>query len=150
MKMKKQLLLATSILFLAYSCGEAEETTQDNTEEVTEEISTEDDIETVVEGNLAADVESEVFKQYIDEEKGLLLDVRTTEEFNEGHIEGALNIDFYGETFENSLDSLDPATTVLVYCQAGGRSGQTMEMLANKGFSEVYNLVGGYGNWPFK
>jgi len=82
--------------------------------------------------------------------KGLLLDVRTAEEFNEGHIEGAVNIDFYGDTFENSLDSLDPQTTVLVYCQAGGRSGQAMEMLNNKGFSEVYNLVGGYGNWPFK
>jgi rhodanese-related sulfurtransferase len=148
--MKKRLLLVSGILFLTYSCGEAEDTTTEETQENTEEVSTENETEIVEEENIALDVESEVFKQYIDGEKGLILDVRTADEFNGGHIEGAVNIDFYGETFESSMDSLDPASTVLVYCQAGGRSGQAMEMLAGKGFKEVYNLVGGYGNWPYK
>ena len=46
-------------------------------------------------------VDAADFKKLVDTQEGILLDVRTPEEFNEAHIEGALNIDFHGENFKS-------------------------------------------------
>ena len=78
-----------------------------------------------------------------------MLDVRTPEEFSEGNISGAINMNFNAPEFETSLDSLDKTKPVYVYCQAGGRSGKAKDLLLEKGFKEVYNLIGGFGSWPY-
>lgn len=145
-------LLIFPVLLMGYACGnentdETEDVDSENENHV--ELSASDTITNVIEGNIAEDVDNEKFKSLIDEGQGLILDVRTAEEYAEGHIEGALNMDFHSTSFTSDLDTLDKSVPVYVYCHGGGRSGQTKNMLAEKGFSAVYNLQDGFGKWPY-
>ena len=77
-----------------------------------------------------------------------LIDVRTSEEFNAGHIEGAINIDFKNEeVFYQSFQRLDKKNPVYVYCRSGNRSKKSADKLLEMGFSKVYDLRGGYIDW---
>ena len=77
----------------------------------------------------------------------LLLDVRTAEEFAEGHLPGAIHLDWFGSGFlESAQKMLDPACPVMVYCRSGKRSAAASAKLARSGF-QVYNLEGGYLAW---
>ncbi len=78
----------------------------------------------------------------------VILDVRTAEEFESGHIEGALNIDIRGgEDFFASIEALDKSKSYFVYCRSGARSGQACQLMSQLGFSAVYNLDGGVLAW---
>lgn len=77
----------------------------------------------------------------------LLLDVRTPEEFKNGHIEGAMNIDWYDSSFAEKAGTLDRSREVLVYCMSGRRSAAAAEKLHSIGFSTVVNLKGGILQW---
>ena len=77
----------------------------------------------------------------------VILDVRTPEEFAEGYIENAINIDFYAETFRNDINQLDKNKTYLIYCRSGRRSADALGIMAELGFTEVYNLLGGIIDW---
>lgn len=97
--------------------------------------------------SIAKDVTVEEFKKLVDSGKGLLLDVRTPDEFNEGHIMEAVNINFYDKDFAQQVEKLDKMKPVYVYCRSGGRSGKTKDLLHEKGFTKVYNLEGGILSW---
>ena len=84
---------------------------------------------------LAADVDVEVIV------------VRTPVEFADGHIEGAVMIDFYADSFAEDIAALDPDATYLVYCRSGNRSGQATALMAELGFEQVYDLDGGVIAW---
>ena len=75
------------------------------------------------------------------------LDIRTPEEFAEGHIADALMIDFYDEDFAQQLDALDKSVPYLVYCRSGNRSAQSVATFADLGFGEIYELDGGIVAW---
>ena len=77
----------------------------------------------------------------------VILDVRTLQEFADGYVEGAINIDFSSATFGDELDALDKEKTYLIYCRSGNRSGQALGMMEELGFQEVYNLSGGISAW---
>ena len=77
----------------------------------------------------------------------VILDVRTTEEFSDGYIENAVNIDFYTDTFRDDLDNLDKNKTYLIYCRSGGRSGKTLDIMEELEFREVHNVSGGIIAW---
>ncbi len=77
----------------------------------------------------------------------VILDVRTPEEFTEGHIENAVNIDFYADVFPDELDGLDRNKTYLIYCRSGSRSGSTTRMMKELGFQDAYNMKGGIESW---
>jgi rhodanese-related sulfurtransferase len=77
----------------------------------------------------------------------IIIDVRTPEEFAEGYIENAINIDFYSETFRDELNNLDKDKTYLIYCRSGGRSGNALNIMAELNFREVYNISGGIIAW---
>ncbi len=77
----------------------------------------------------------------------VIIDVRTPEEFEGEHIENAINIDFYSEAFREELDNLDKNKTYLIYCRSGGRSGSTLDIMAELNFKEVYNVLGGILSW---
>ena len=83
--------------------------------------------------------------------KGLntvVLDVRTADEFADGKIENAINIDIYrGQGFIYEADALDKAKSYYVYCKAGGRSAQACSIMNDLGFEKTYNLAGGIMNW---
>jgi rhodanese-related sulfurtransferase len=77
----------------------------------------------------------------------VLLDVRTPEEYNDGFIEGARNLDYFGSGFEKALLAFDKEIPVYVYCASGGRSEAAAEDLIKQGLKEVYNLAGGIEAW---
>ena len=78
-----------------------------------------------------------------------LVDVRTPEEYQEGHIEGAANIDFLDPlVFEEEFAKLDRNKPLMIYCRSGGRSAEAAEKLEAMGFKEIYDLEGGYLQWP--
>ena len=77
----------------------------------------------------------------------IIFDVRTSEEFNEEHIEDAINIDFYSKAFQDTLDILDKDKTYVVYCKVGGRSRSALDMMAELNFMEAYNVLGGIDQW---
>lgn len=80
----------------------------------------------------------------------IILDVRTPEEFADGHIAGALNLDWDGKDFETATESLDKNVPVMVYCAGGGRSSAAAKALKSKGFKEIYNLEDGISDWEDK
>lgn len=77
----------------------------------------------------------------------VILDVRTQEEFDEGHLEGAIMIDFYRDDFAEQLAQLDPEVPYLLYCRSGNRSGQTTATLSDLGFLNVADIDGGILAW---
>ena len=95
-------------------------------------------------------ISAKEFKKLIDAGNGILLDVRTTNEVEQGTIEGAINIDYYSLDFKKNVSKLNKNKAIYVYCRSGNRSGKTMQIMTDLGFVEVYNLIGGYGAWPFK
>ena len=76
-----------------------------------------------------------------------VIDVRTPEEFAEGHLAGATMIDFYSDTFADQMAALDPDGTYLLYCRSGNRSGQATALLSQLGFEQVYDIDGGVLAW---
>lgn len=88
------------------------------------------------------------FAQKMKEDGVFLLDVRTVEEYAEGHLEGAQQYDYYEtESFKSMLNGLDKSKTYLIYCRSGSRSGNAMDMMKGLGFTKVYNLDGGILAW---
>jgi len=87
------------------------------------------------------------FSNKVAEAGVITLDVRTPGEFNEGHIEGALLVDFQSGNFENEIASLDKSKTYAVYCRSGNRSGQAVKVMSEAGFTNIYNLNGGVIDW---
>lgn len=77
----------------------------------------------------------------------LVLDVRTPEEFADGHLAGAVNVDYKSEGFEAGLAALDSGSTVLVYCRSGNRSTRSLPALEKMGFERVFHLDGGFNAW---
>lgn len=76
-----------------------------------------------------------------------LLDVRTPEEFAEGHIGGAMNIDWKADGFaQKAQEQLAKDRPVMVYCRSGRRSAEAAAVLEKLGF-KTYNLKGGILAW---
>lgn len=77
----------------------------------------------------------------------VVLDVRTPGEFQSGHLQNAVNIDYEGLNFEGEVNKLDKTKTYAVYCRSGRRSGLATQVMAKDGFKSVFNLEGGIENW---
>ncbi len=77
----------------------------------------------------------------------IILDVRTQDEYHNGHLENAVLIDYYKNDFKEKVSKLDKSKPVFVYCAAGGRSGSASKILLDLGFNEVYDLKGGFNAW---
>ena len=76
-----------------------------------------------------------------------LIDVRTQDEFDLGHIDSAINLDFYSETFQNDILSLPKNETIVLYCRTNNRSSKTANILKENGFKEISVLEGGITDW---
>lgn len=124
--MMKYFLAVFSILLIV-SCGTSQQ--QDGIEKVT----------------------PEVFSKKLEKtEQPQLIDVRTFDEFSEGHLQNALNMDINTNDFEKQLQTLDKAAPVYVYCRSGGRSAKAAEQMKEMGFIEIYELKGGILSWKGK
>ena len=75
----------------------------------------------------------------------VVLDVRTVSEFNDSHIEGAINIPV--EEIANRLSELDKNDELLVYCRTGNRSATAVGILEDAGFTKIYHMHEGISVW---
>lgn len=75
-----------------------------------------------------------------------LVDVRTPEEYAEGHLKGAVNLDFRSKGFLNMIQRLDKSRPVAVYCRSGKRSSGAAQQLLHEGF-RVADMQGGIMAW---
>jgi rhodanese-related sulfurtransferase len=91
------------------------------------------------------------FKSLLDRHQGnpdvVLLDVRTAKEYDAGHIQGALLLDFYSRDFVERLKALDREKTYLIYCRSGNRSGKSLDIFEKLGFHRVYHMATGINGW---
>ena len=92
--------------------------------------------------------QKEWWSQFLNDEHGIIIDVRTEDEFESGKIPGSLNIDIYkGQGFVYQVEELDKSKNFYVYCAAGVRSANACGVMQQLGFENVFNLVGGFSNW---
>ena len=78
----------------------------------------------------------------------VVVDVRTPDEFAEGHIPGAKNIDFLGDDFEKQIAALPAERPLIVHCASGNRSARAVaKMEAIQKFSQIFHLKSGFNGW---
>ncbi len=94
-------------------------------------------------------ISATALKQLIQQDSSLkLLDVRTPQEFNQGHIEKAVNIDVFRSDFVSKCEAKFKTTdTLILYCRSGQRSMNAAKKLENAGFTSLHNLSGGITAW---
>jgi rhodanese-related sulfurtransferase len=103
--------------------------------------------------NAVKNVDPAGAKKFIDEAaaakdtKVKVLDIRTPEEFKDGHIAGAVNVDFLAKDFSEKAGALDKSTTWVLHCASGGRSKRSLEILRRLGFKSIVHLDGGFAAW---
>lgn len=76
-----------------------------------------------------------------------LIDVRTPLEYQQGHIDDAVNMNVNDEKFVRQIETLNKDKPVYLYCKMGGRSNRAAELLKSKGFTQIYDYSGGYLDW---
>ncbi len=84
------------------------------------------------------------FSNQISSVSGVIIDVRTPEEFNAGHVENAININVESSDFQSKISGLDKNLTYFVYCKSGRRSTLATDQMADSGFTSLFNLNGGF------
>jgi thioredoxin len=121
--MNKISLLIVTVLSIFYGCSNGQNKTRFN-------------------------LSAEEFNKKISVSKDLtLVDVRTPEEFEKGHLVNAQNIDYNGDNFKQEITKVDKTKPVYVYCLSGGRSGNAAREMRAMGYKEVYELDGGILKW---
>ena len=78
----------------------------------------------------------------------VLVDVRRPEEYGQGHLPGAVNIDVTAPDFAQRIAALDQNAPTYLYCRSGARSANAAGLLTKAGFTSVHNLLGGVLDWP--
>ena len=77
----------------------------------------------------------------------VILDIRTPEEFRDGHIEGAVNVDFRSPNFGVEIDRFDKDKTYFVYCRTGNRTYSAVTLMGPLGFRSMVRLEGDINGW---
>ncbi len=138
------LIAACSVALFAASCSGSTDVAdeQSSTETETGTVAAVDDLGIrVVPADEALSIQNSGSADLV------VLDVRTPQEFADGHLEGAVMLDFYDPGFAAQLAELDPDVPYLLYCQSGNRSGQTAAMMEQLGFADVADVDGGILAW---
>jgi rhodanese-related sulfurtransferase len=76
-----------------------------------------------------------------------IVDIRTPQEFKEGHIKGAVNINYFDKNFLNEISKFDKTKPIFIYCRSGNRTSSASKKIAKLGFKQVNDLQGGILNW---
>lgn len=82
-----------------------------------------------------------------DNDDFVIIDLRSAREYANGHIEEAVNLDYSASDFARELEELDRDMAYLLYSRTDDVSGQVLDMMAELGFTEVYNMLGGMEQW---
>lgn len=124
----KSIIALFSVLFLTTTLAFSQQTTETDKERV-ERISQEE------------------FKENLESGEYIVFDVRTVEEYQEGHIDGVKSLNFLGKAFESTLENIPKNYKYMIYCQSGGRSAKALKKMKEAGFIHVLELEGGYSEW---
>lgn len=135
------ILLALSTLV---ACGQQQPSSSQSSSEVEQQKAA---VQADTSGIEYIDIDVEAFREKMKDPDVVILDVRTPEETALGKIEGAIEMNYLDEHFQEQLDKLDKDKTYLVYCRSGNRSAKASAIMVQKGFKKVYNLKGGYIAW---
>ena len=123
-------ILFSFLALLAFSsCSDAQKTTDNST------------------GTKIVRASLSEFKSRMQEDNTQLLDVRTDDEYNAGHIADAKQIDYFSADFKDQIAQLDKQKPVLIYCASGNRSSKAIDVMKTMGFTEIVELQGGYNAW---
>ncbi len=76
----------------------------------------------------------------------VVLDVRTSDEYDMGHVAGATNISFLDVEFAKKVQEIE-GKPIILHCSSGSRSGRALNVLKTKNFPEIYHMTGGYKAW---
>ena len=95
--------------------------------------------------NLPADIDVATAASLRERDDVVMLDVRTPEEYDQGHIPGVMLIPL--DQVANRLAEIPKDKTLVVTCRSGNRSAQAAELLRQKGYEDVHNMLGGFGAW---
>ncbi len=76
-----------------------------------------------------------------------LIDIRTSQEFQSGHLKNAININYFDRDFLSKINQLDKNKEVYIYCRSGNRTSSAIRKLKDLGFPKIYDLKGGILNW---
>lgn len=140
--MKKSMLIITGIILMLVmsSCSP-------NSKENIENVENLPSIENIFEEKEVKVTIDEAKEVIRDDSELLILDTRTQEEYDAGHIEGAILIPY--DQIEMNLEQLDGYADkpILVYCRTGNRSTMAVETLINNGFNKIYHMNQGYSKW---
>ena len=98
-------------------------------------------------GTIKENISVNDFESKLSNTNAQLIDVRTPEEYAQGHLKNAVNINYNSDDFEKQIAKLDKSRPVLVYCLSGGRSGKAASKMQDMGFAAVYNMEGGIMKW---
>ena len=134
----RKLLFALCLVSLAFgvsSCKQKNQEAKDGEEaEVVTTRLTPDEFEKVIQDTVGV----------------VLLDVRTDEEFEDGHMEGAVHINFRADAFlDDCLKQLPRDKKIAIYCRSGFCSHSAAKLLKENGF-DVVDMIGGYTDWVKK
>ena len=133
------------VSLLLASCGNDDSATAESSETVAE--ATVADAAAEISGISTISAEAAAAITYNPPDDLVVLDVRTPEEFAEGHLEGAVLVDFYAADFAEQLAALDTDVPYLVYCRSGNRSGQALGVMEQLGFASAVDVDGGIIAW---
>lgn len=130
--MKSKFLVLTLFVISLISCQKKAETTENN-----------------VEASVYEKLDAPSFAEQLKASPNAqVLDVRTPEEYDSGHIGNAQNLNWNdAAAFDKGIAALDKNEPVLVYCMAGSRSAAAAQKLQELGFTKIYELDGGYMKW---
>lgn len=126
------LFLGSILIFLSCNSNSADKNENQNRDES---------------GSYIKNIDSPTFKKLMESGNGLVMDVRTPQEVNQGYIPEAIVIDIYDRNFEEKIRTLPKDKEIYVYCTSGVRSIQAAKILQKNGFDKVYNLSGGIVDW---
>lgn len=91
-------------------------------------------------------VEPVIFQQEVQKDVQLV-DVRTPQEYDAGHIQGSENVDYLSKDFKAKMAKYDKQKPLYIYCKSGNRSGKSAVILSEMGFENIIDLKGGYNAW---
>ena len=136
LKAKSTIFLIATLLLLGVFSGCSNKS---NNEATTESLK----------GNIKNITPQDAKKRLDSENEIIVLDVRTKEEYETGHIEKAILMPLDTLVNESQKNLKDKETTIFVYCRSGSRSFKAAEILIDQGYKNVYNL-GGIIDWPYE
>ena len=145
LKVKSRVFLITAILFVGVLSGCSNKTT-----EPTKTTAPNNEVTTAPQKVSFSNISPEEAKKRLESEKDIiLLDVRTKEEFESGHIKDAVLLPVDNLNDEAGKVLMDKEAPIFVYCRSGNRSVTAANILIEQGYKNVYNL-GGIIDWPYE